>query len=80
MAYSKRLALLLELALPEEKRGLAAAALINQTLTWLVSELIYIRVIPAVVWQKNRLAMHEREPSCVPATRQSVSSAASAGA
>lgn len=42
----------LALALPEEIRGLAAAAVITQTLIELVSELIYIRVIPALVWRK----------------------------
>lgn len=42
----------LALALPEEIRGLAAAAVITQTLIELVSELIYIRVIPAMVWRK----------------------------
>lgn len=40
----------LALALPEEIRGLAAAAVITQTLVELVSELIYIRAIPALVW------------------------------
>ena len=42
----------LALALPEEIRGLAAAAVITQTLIELVSELIYIRAIPALVWRK----------------------------
>lgn len=42
----------LALALPEEIRGLAAAAVITQPLIKLISELIYIRVIPAVVWRK----------------------------
>lgn len=42
----------LALALPEEIRGLAAAAVITQTLIELLSELIYIRVIPAFVWRK----------------------------
>jgi len=42
----------LALALPEEIRGLAAAAVITQTLIELVSELIYIRTIPALVWRK----------------------------
>ena len=42
----------LALALPEELRGLAAAAVITQTLIELVSELIYIRAIPALVWRK----------------------------
>lgn len=43
----------LALALPEEIRGLAAAAVITQTLIELVSELIYIRAIPALVWRKT---------------------------
>jgi len=43
----------LALALPEDMRALAAAAVITQTLVELVSELIYIRVIPAVVWGKK---------------------------
>lgn len=41
----------LALALPEDIRGLAAAAVITQTLVELVGELIYIRVIPALVWR-----------------------------
>ncbi|MDZ3993839.1 arsenic resistance protein [Pseudomonas sp. Teo4] len=36
----------LALALPEELRGLAAAAVITQTLVELVSELIYVRLVP----------------------------------
>lgn len=43
----------LALALPEDIRGLAAAAVITQTLIELVSELIYIRVIPALIWRKT---------------------------
>ncbi|MEX5507297.1 bile acid:sodium symporter [Pseudomonas putida] len=39
----------LALALPEEIRGLAAAAVITQTLVELVSELVYVRVVPALV-------------------------------
>ncbi len=39
----------LALALPEELRQLAAAAVITQTLIELVSELIYIRAIPALI-------------------------------
>ncbi|WP_194789110.1 arsenic resistance protein [Pseudomonas sp. UFMG81] len=39
----------LALALPEPIRGLAAAAVISQTLVELVSELVYVRVVPAVV-------------------------------
>lgn len=42
----------LALALPEEIRGLATAAVITQTLIELVSELIYIRVIPVLIWRK----------------------------
>ena len=39
----------LALALPEPIRGLAAAAVITQTLVELVGELIYLRTIPALV-------------------------------
>lgn len=39
----------LALALPEPIRALAAAAVITQTLVELVSELVYIRVVPALV-------------------------------
>ncbi len=39
----------LALALPEDLRGLAAAAVITQTLVELVGELIYVRVVPALV-------------------------------
>lgn len=39
----------LALALPESIRGLAAAAVITQTLIELVSELVYIRAIPVLV-------------------------------
>ncbi|MGE8382318.1 MAG: arsenic resistance protein [Pseudomonas putida] len=39
----------LALALPEGIRGLAAAAVITQTLVELVSELVYVRVVPALV-------------------------------
>lgn len=39
----------LALALPEDLRGLAAAAVITQTLVELVSELIYVRAIPALI-------------------------------
>jgi arsenite transporter len=44
----------LALALPEEIRGLAAAAVITQTLVELVGELIYIRLIPALVRPADR--------------------------
>ena len=43
----------LALALPEDIRGLAAAAVITQTLVELVGELIYIRAIPALVWREK---------------------------
>ncbi|NNA68906.1 arsenic resistance protein [Pseudomonas gessardii] len=43
----------LALALPEELRALAAAAVITQTLIELVFELIYIRLIPALVWRSR---------------------------
>lgn len=39
----------LALALPETMRGLAAAAVITQTLVELVSELIYVRAVPRAV-------------------------------
>ncbi len=42
----------LALALPEDIRALAAAAVITQTLMELVAELIYIRVVPALVWRR----------------------------
>ncbi|MBI6633613.1 arsenic resistance protein [Pseudomonas paralactis] len=44
----------LALALPEDMRGLAAAAVILQTLIELVAELVYVRLIPAVVWPASR--------------------------
>ena len=44
----------LALALPEDVRGLAAAAVILQTLVELVAELVYVRLIPAVVWHSSR--------------------------
>lgn len=44
----------LALALPEDVRGLAATVVILQTLIELVGELIYIRVIPALVWPPRR--------------------------
>jgi ACR3 family arsenite efflux pump ArsB len=44
----------LALALPEEFRGLAAAAVITQTLFELIGELIYIRLIPIFVWRQKR--------------------------
>ncbi|MGA9705604.1 arsenic resistance protein [Pseudomonas sp.] len=40
----------LALALPEDVRGLAAAAVILQTLVELMGELLYIRLIPRWVW------------------------------
>ncbi|MBK3437027.1 arsenic resistance protein [Pseudomonas brenneri] len=43
----------LALALPADIRALAAAAVITQTLIELVCELIYIRVIPALVWRSR---------------------------
>lgn len=39
----------LALALPDEVRGLAAAAVITQTLVELLSELVYVRVVPRLV-------------------------------
>lgn len=44
----------LALALPEEMRGLAATAVILQTLVELVGELIYVRLVPALVWRGGR--------------------------
>ena len=44
----------LALALPEEVRGLAATAVILQTLVELIGELLYIRLIPALVWPASR--------------------------
>lgn len=44
----------LALALPEEVRGLAATAVILQTLVELMGELLYIRLIPALVWPAGR--------------------------
>ncbi|WLH85165.1 arsenic resistance protein [Pseudomonas sp. FP2338] len=44
----------LALALPEDVRGLAATAVIVQTLLELVGELLYIRLIPALVWRAGR--------------------------
>ncbi len=44
----------LALALPEDVRGLAATAVILQTLVELVGELIYIRLIPRWVWPTGR--------------------------
>ena len=43
----------LALALPEDIRAMAAAAVITQTLIELVFELVYIRVIPALVWRSR---------------------------
>ncbi|MDR0188105.1 arsenic resistance protein [Pseudomonas yamanorum] len=44
----------LALALPEDIRGLAAAAVIMQTLVELVGELLYIRLIPLLIWPARR--------------------------
>ncbi|MGC6371014.1 arsenic resistance protein [Pseudomonas sp. K2I15] len=44
----------LALALPEDIRGLAAAAVITQTLVELVGELLYIRLIPRLIWPARR--------------------------
>ena len=44
----------LALALPEDVRGLAAAAVILQTLVELVGELVYVRWIPKWVWPAGR--------------------------
>ena len=44
----------LALALPEDVRGLAATAVILQTLVELIGELLYIRLIPMLVWPAGR--------------------------
>lgn len=44
----------LALALPDDVRGLAATAVIMQTLLELIGELVYIRLIPALVWRAGR--------------------------
>ncbi|OCW21309.1 arsenic resistance protein [Pseudomonas sp. S3E12] len=44
----------LALALPEDVRGVAATAVILQTLVELVGELIYVRLIPRLVWPAGR--------------------------
>lgn len=44
----------LALALPEDVRGLAATAVILQTLVELVGELIYVKLIPKAVWPAGR--------------------------
>lgn len=44
----------LALALPDDVRGLAATAVILQTLVELVGELLYIRLIPRWVWRARR--------------------------
>jgi len=44
----------LALALPDDVRGLAATAVILQTLVELVGELIYVRLIPRWVWPAGR--------------------------
>ncbi|MHB0762951.1 arsenic resistance protein [Stutzerimonas sp. NM35] len=47
----------LALALPEELRGLAAAAVITQTLVELVAELVYVRAVPAFLCRDNGKAI-----------------------
>ncbi|MCS3415795.1 ACR3 family arsenite efflux pump ArsB [Pseudomonas sp. BIGb0450] len=44
----------LALALPEDIRGLAGAAVITQTLVELVGELLYIRLMPLLIWPARR--------------------------
>lgn len=44
----------LALALPEDVRGLAATVVILQTLIELIGELLYIRLIPMLVWPAGR--------------------------
>lgn len=43
----------LALALPENLRGLAAAAVITQTMVELIGELFYLRLIPALIWRQS---------------------------
>lgn len=43
----------LALALPENLRGLAAAAVITQTIVELIGELFYLRAIPALIWRQS---------------------------
>lgn len=43
----------LALALPEDLRGLAAAAVITQTLVELASELVYVRAVPALIRERR---------------------------
>lgn len=49
----------LALALPEDVRGLAAAAVITQTLIELVSELVYVRAIPMLIWRRANACQEE---------------------
>lgn len=44
----------LALALPEDVRGLAATAVVLQTLVELIGELIYVRLIPQWIWPAGR--------------------------
>ncbi|WP_248752849.1 arsenic resistance protein [Pseudomonas sp. MWU15-20650] len=44
----------LALALPEDVRALAATAVILQTLIELIGELIYVRLVPVMVWPTGR--------------------------
>ncbi len=44
----------LALALPEDVRALAATAVILQTLIELIGELIYVRLVPVMVWPAGR--------------------------
>ncbi|MCD7040162.1 arsenic resistance protein [Pseudomonas sp. MAFF 311095] len=44
----------LALALPEDVRGLAATAVVLQTLVELMGELIYVRLIPQWIWPAGR--------------------------
>lgn len=44
----------LALALPEDVRGLAATAVVLQTLVELIGELIYVRLIPRWIWPAGR--------------------------
>jgi len=46
----------LALALPGEAAGAAAAVIVAQTLTELIGELIYVRVVPGLLWRDKREA------------------------
>src|SRR5450830_865142 len=53
-ASTRNSLVVLPLALAEGVRGLAATAVILQTLVELMGELLYVRLIPALVWRADR--------------------------